>query len=71
MVQDRSTLPEAGLIRLRPLLALIPVSKSSWWAGVKSGQFPKPVRLGPRTTAWKIKDIRALLDRGVDLEGGR
>jgi len=38
------------------------VSKSSWWAGVKDGRYPKPVKLGPKTTAWKVSDIRNLLD---------
>jgi hypothetical protein len=42
-----------------------PVGRSSWWAGIKSGRFPKPVKLGPRTTAWRVEDIRALIERGV------
>jgi predicted DNA-binding transcriptional regulator AlpA len=40
----------------------VPVGRSTWWAGVKSGRFPKPVKLGPRTTAWKVEDIRALIE---------
>ena len=65
-------LPEAGYVRLRqivgnpeakpPVPAVIPVSKSTWWAGVKSGRFPKSVKLGPRITAWKVSDIRDLID---------
>lgn len=63
-------LPETGFLRLpqiigdakRGIPAVIPVSKSSWWAGCKSGQYPKPVKLGPRTTAWAVGDIRALID---------
>lgn len=43
----------------------IPVSASSWWAGVKSGRYPQPVKLGPRTTAWKSEDIQKLIDNGV------
>ena len=50
-----------------PTPAIIPVSRSSWWAGVKSGRYPQPVKLGPRTTAWRIEDIRNLLDT---LDGG-
>lgn len=56
--------PEAGFLRLPAILAPkgpIPVSKSTWWAGVKSGRFPPPVKLGPRTTAWRVADIRALI----------
>ena len=47
----------------RGIPALIPVSRSTWWAGVKSGRYPKPTRaLGRRITAWSISDIRALID---------
>ena len=75
------TLPETGYVRLPQIVgraadplskppkpaipAIIPVSKSSWWAGVASGKYPRPVKLGPRTTAWRIDDIRALIERGV------
>lgn len=64
-------LPETGFLRLSqiigdadaspPIPALIPVAKSTWWAGVKSGRFPKAVKLGPRVTAWRAEDIRALI----------
>jgi hypothetical protein len=66
-------LPETGYLRLPqivgdskaepPIPPLIPVSRSSWWAGVKSGRFPQPIKLGPRTTAWKVEDIRDLIER--------
>lgn len=39
-----------------------PVGRSTWWAGVKSGKFPQPVKLGPKTTAWRAEDIRALIE---------
>jgi prophage regulatory protein len=58
-------LPSPGFVRLASILAPkgpIPVSKSTWWAGVKSGRYPKPVKLGPRITAWRVEDIRALID---------
>ncbi len=61
-------LPETGLLRLASILAPagpIPVGKSTWWDGVKSGRFPRPVKLGPRVTAWRAEDIRALVDKGV------
>jgi prophage regulatory protein len=57
--------PQTGLVRLSQILAPrgpIPVSKSTWWQGVKDGRFPKPQKLGPRTTVWKVEDIRALFD---------
>ena len=64
-------LSETGFLRLPqivgdpnadpPIPALIPVSKSTWWAGVKLGRFPKPVKLGPRITVWRVEDIRAFI----------
>ena len=58
-----SPLPETGFVRLQVVLSRIPVSKSTWWAGVASGRYPKSVKLGPRTTAWKVEDVRALIER--------
>lgn len=54
-------LPETGFLRLPEILKLIPVCKSTWWAGVKSGRYPKPVKLGARATAWRAEDIRNLI----------
>ncbi|MGR8932494.1 MAG: helix-turn-helix transcriptional regulator [Gammaproteobacteria bacterium] len=64
-----SELPQTGFLRLPQIIGskshppIIPVSRSTWWAGVKSGKFPKPVKLGQRTTAWRVEDIRALIER--------
>ena len=58
MQSNINRLPEIGYIRVKEVLRYIPVSKSTWWAGVKSGRYPKPVKLGPRTTAWDVQDIR-------------
>ena len=61
-------MPEAGLVRLQQILSPsgpIPISKSAWWAGVKEGRFPKPVKLGPRMTAWRVEDIRNLIEFGT------
>jgi prophage regulatory protein len=44
-----------------PVPPIIPVSKSTWWAGVKTGRFPKPVRNG-RCTFWRAEDIRAFIE---------
>lgn len=62
---DNVHLPKTGFLRLPEVLALIPVSKSTWWAGIKDGRFPAPVKLGPRTTAWRAEDIRALIARAA------
>jgi prophage regulatory protein len=45
-----------------PIPALIPLSKSTWWAGIKSGRFPAPVKLGERCTVWKKEEIFAYIE---------
>jgi len=63
---NKKSLPETGLVRLHQILEVIPVSKSTWWNGVKSGRYPKPVyHLGPRITAWKVENIRALIEQSA------
>ncbi len=65
-----SQLPAVGFVRLPQILAPrgpIPISKSSWWQGVSEGRFPQPVKLGPKTTAWRVEDIRNL----INTMGGR
>ncbi|WP_133140730.1 helix-turn-helix transcriptional regulator [Legionella genomosp. 1] len=57
-------LPEKGCIRLKHILQLIDVSKSTWWKGVKDGRFPQPVRFGTRLTMWRVEDIRRLIEQG-------
>ena len=60
-----NSFPQTGFVRLSSILAPlgpIPVSKSTWWAGVKSGRYPRPVKLGPRITAWRVEDIIGLLN---------
>lgn len=63
--------PYSGLVRLSQILAPIgpiPVSKSTWWQGVKDGRFPQPRKLGPRTTVWRVEDIRKLFEDEPDGE---
>ena len=55
------TIPTTGFLRLSQVLTFIPISKSAWWEGCKTGRFPKPVKLAPKTTAWKAEDIAALV----------
>ena len=67
-----AVLPQFGFVRLcqiignakavPPIPALIPIGKSSWWAGISSGRFPKGIKLGPRTTVWRIDEVQALIN---------
>lgn len=62
-------LPEIGYVRLPQIIGdpkrgippIIPVSRATWWRGIESGKYPAGVLLGPRTRAWAVADIRALL----------
>lgn len=56
-------IPSSGFLRLPQVLAIFPISKSAWWEGCRTGRFPKPVKLGPRTTVWRAEDIAALIER--------
>lgn len=57
--------PDDGLLRITDVLALIPVGKSTWWAGVRSGRFPAAIKLGPGVTVWRATDIRRLIENGA------
>ncbi|MBI5018173.1 MAG: AlpA family phage regulatory protein [Deltaproteobacteria bacterium] len=87
MARELRQLPETGFLRLRQIIGdpgkpdadppipptppIIPVSRSSWWQGVRDGRYPPPVKLGPRTTAWTAESIRALIAdrRGATASG--
>lgn len=56
-------IPETGFVRLSQILTVIPLGKTCWWEGVKSGRFPKPIKLSARCTAWKAEDILALIQK--------
>lgn len=59
-------LPQTGYLRQAQLIpAIFPFSSATLWRKVKAGTFPKPVKLGPRITAWRVEDIREALQGGV------
>lgn len=58
-----SEIPDEALLRFSEFEPMIPLRKSAWWRGVSEGRFPKPVKLG-RTSAWRAKDIKKLLEHG-------
>jgi len=73
MQQQAHLLHATGFLRLHqiignqksnpPIPAIIPVSRSTFLGWVKIGKAPKPVKLGARTTAWRVEDIRALIGK--------
>ena len=62
----KETIKMQKLLRLRQVIAPegpLPISRSAWWLGVKEGRYPKPIKLGPRTTAWRSEDIEELVSK--------
>jgi prophage regulatory protein len=55
-------LSQSAYIRLPEILNLLPIGRSTWWQWVATGKAPKGIKLGAKTTAWKLSDIQKLLD---------
>lgn len=76
MPTNLTTLPETGFLRLTqiignanatpPIPALIPIAKSTLWAWVQSGRFPRPIKLSAKVTVWRVEDVLAVI-RGVQI----
>lgn len=68
-----TTIPLTGLLRLNQILGdkkagitpIIPVSRDTWYKGIKSGRYPQSVRIGARAVAWRAEDVRKLAQEGV------
>jgi len=67
-----ASLPTTGYLRLHSIIGdtkkgitgVFPVSRSAWYQGIRDGKYPKPINLGgSRSTAWKVEDIKALLEQ--------
>jgi predicted DNA-binding transcriptional regulator AlpA len=56
-------LPKEGFVREAQLVTTgdkvgpLPFSKSTLWRMVAQGKFPKPIKLGPRLTAWRSEEV--------------
>lgn len=52
--------PACGFIRQADLVpGMVPFSPATLWRKVKSGEFPQPVKLSARVTAWRLEDVHA------------
>lgn len=56
-------LPEEGFVRLNQVLAVIPVSRSTWFRGIQQGRYPHSVKLGIRASGWRVDDIRMVMNQ--------
>ena len=67
-----SSLHSHRLLRINQVLAIVPISKSAWWEGCRTGRYPKPIKLSPRTTVWRAEDIAAFIESlGTSHDQGR
>jgi prophage regulatory protein len=55
-------LPEEGFVKLKDVLEVYTVSKSTWYRGIEEGEYPKPVKISKGRVGWKVADIRALIN---------
>lgn len=53
--------PTIRLLRLPDVLDRIPVSRSDWYRGMRRGQYPRPVKIGLRSVAWREAEIDTLV----------
>lgn len=65
---------EDKLVRISSIIGdagVLPISRSSWWLGIKKGYYPTPIKLGPNITAWRWSEIQSLIENGVSEGGGK
>jgi prophage regulatory protein len=68
--QQKITLPEIGFVRIDVLVnnpkknthGVMGIGRTTWLEGVKSGKYPKPIKIG-RSTLWKVEQIRELIEK--------
>ena len=65
-----SNIPASGFLRLPQILAIFPISKSTWWERCRTGRYPKPIKLGPRTIVWRAEDITVFIERVSNQQQG-
>ena len=51
-----------ALYRIEAVLKLIPISRASFYNGIRGGKYPPPIKIGPRTSVWRARQIHALID---------
>lgn len=66
--EDLRMMAPPELIRLKQVLEILPLSKSTWWDGIKKGIYPKPIKLSPRVSCWRLDEITELASKGVSID---
>ena len=63
IMKESATQPDESLIRLKAVLEILQISKSTFYAGIKAQRYPRPLHISARTSAWRRADIVALIDQ--------
>lgn len=61
-IPNTPILPQTGYLRLAQVLQFIPFKKTRWYKGVKSGEFPQPIKMGA-ASLYRAEEIHALIER--------
>ena len=56
------------ILRLPEVLSTVGLSRSSLYALIAKGDFPRQIRLSPRTSGWRLSDVEDWIKRKA---GGR
>jgi prophage regulatory protein len=57
MQADTAQEPDAFVRQAQLIPKRLPFSAATLWRMVAAGDFPQPVKLGPRITAWRLRDV--------------
>ena len=53
------TSKKTNFLRLSQILAIYPISKSTVYRKIQAGEFPKPYKIGPKTSVWCADEVYA------------
>lgn len=54
-------LPGSALVRIDVVKGLLSISASTVYRWVLAGRLPQPKKLGPKTTVWRVADLRQFI----------
>lgn len=57
------SLPNSALVDDKTVAVVTGQSRNTVWRKSKAGTLPAPIKVGPKTTRWKVGEIRAYIAR--------
>jgi predicted DNA-binding transcriptional regulator AlpA len=62
---------EERLIKLPEVLATLGMKRTAWYAGIRAGKYPKPIKRSPRDTVWPMSAIQKIVSDTIASGGGQ